>query len=240
MEIEKLKVTTETLNNVPVSCENLYNPSNVIISNLASFSKGNILATGGLYFVGNMNGDSFVRINKAFNSNGRYVISFDIKGTQNTNLLAFILQYNDIDIDNVYISPDNNWVHHEYVVDVTNYTDDIYNFIDFQNPSYILIYVKDIQIKKLNSVGYSLPVNMTVSNQIIYVNDANDAIENATTYFLNDNAINKPHIYGGIIKKTNIGEWIFQTFHGVSNVIYVRTYDNWRNYQWSNWKELIN
>lgn len=242
MEVKKLSITAEELNAMPISSFNSYNREHVNFANNYTGDPTIVMdieCPGGFLLIGYNDSKSNMRISKVFDSNGKYVISFDLKGSQNTNDHAFALEFNDIKIDELYLTDDNEWRHYEYVVDVKNYSN-VYNFIDFENIGWLYIYINNIQIRKCNDVGYAFPTDMIVNKQVFQVVNADYAIENGTTYRLDDNATNKPSVYGGIIKTVNTGSWIFQTFHGVTNEVWSRTKDNWRDFVWTAWKELTN
>lgn len=108
----------------------------------------------GLHLTGKNGGNSAIRMPNVIDSNGLWTVSFDTKGTQDTNGLAFIIDVCDNtkttagESAEVYLTSDNKYHHHEYTFNVQNYSSNVYNFVDFENLGWLYIYVRNLKIEK--------------------------------------------------------------------------------------------
>lgn len=111
-------------------------------------------SVNGLHLIGSSGGNSAIRMPNVIDSNGLWTVSFDTKGTQDTNGLAFIIDVCDNtkttagESAEVYLTSDNKYHHHEYTFNVQNYSSNVYNFVDFENLGWLYIYVRNLKIEK--------------------------------------------------------------------------------------------
>lgn len=102
----------------------------------------------GVYLVGDSSEGSAVRFVNVINSNGYWTISFDLRGSQGVDFAGFTIDICDGDSYRVTVTPDNDWRHHEFTVNVQNYTSNVYNFVDFEMITWAYIYVRNLKIEK--------------------------------------------------------------------------------------------
>lgn len=102
----------------------------------------------GVYLVGDSSETSAVRFVNVINSNGYWTISFDLRGSQGVDFAGFTIDICDGDSYRATVTPDNDWRHHEFTVNVQNYTSNVYNFVDFEMITWAYIYVRNLKIEK--------------------------------------------------------------------------------------------
>lgn len=102
----------------------------------------------GVYLVGDSSETSAVRFVNVINSNGYWTISFDLRGSQGVDFAGFTIDICDGDSYRVTVTPDNDWRHHEFTVNVQNYTSNVYNFVDFEMITWAYLYVRNLKIEK--------------------------------------------------------------------------------------------
>ena len=124
---------------------------NVTAYNSASVSRSNSSAPNGLYIVGASSGNGWLRISKVIDGNGYWTVSFWMRGSQSTAGGFNIDMCDAAPLDgNVRVAfrNDNQWVRVEKTFYITNYTEALYHFIDFQSIDWLYIYVKDLKVER--------------------------------------------------------------------------------------------
>lgn len=137
-----------------------------ILYGTPTISNNNADAPNGLYLVGDSSGNSAARMYNVINSNGFWTISFDIRGTQGTNNRAFTVDICDRGGIPINLTSDNDWKHHEITIEVTNYSSNIYNFIDFEHLGWLYIYLRNIKVEKGNKATDWTPAPEDVTAEI--------------------------------------------------------------------------
>lgn len=161
-------IAQQAVDGVQVGGRNYYsNYSTTLTPILGSpyFEKNNINTPNGIYMVGDSSGSSAIRLFNVITNNGYWTISFDIKGSQSA-IVGFNLEINDVYISKVLTTEYNNWVHKSYTLNVTNYSHDVYNFVDFQYISFAYIFLKNIKIEYGNKPTDWTPAPEDVDNSI--------------------------------------------------------------------------
>ena len=101
----------------------------------------------GLYF-GGVEGDTGVlRFNNVITGNGDWVVSFEFKGDQ-SSAISFDVDIADSVTKKFYTTNDNTWSKVVYTANVTNYSDSVYEFMDFSNIAWARFYVRNLKIEK--------------------------------------------------------------------------------------------
>lgn len=152
-----------------------------ILYGTPTISNNNADAPNGLYLVGDSSGNSAARMYNVINSNGFWTISFDIRGTQGTNNQAFTVDICDRGGIPINLTSDNDWKHHEITIEVTNYSSNIYNFIDFEHLGWLYIYLRNIKVEKGNKATDWTPAPEDVTAEI------DNSIDVQPTYVYRDN-----------------------------------------------------
>lgn len=102
----------------------------------------------GFYLVGDKSQKSAIRIPNVIDKNGEYTVSFEFKGSQNTQV-GFKIDMCDIGSKWFGTTSDNTWKKVVHTVKVTNYSG-VYNFIDFQDISWAYIFVRNLKVERGN------------------------------------------------------------------------------------------
>lgn len=149
-----LNETKNNLNNLSIGGRNYYR-KNCSVTNWAASEGGNTFTRphddcpNGFYMIGGKGGDGTIRFNNIITSNGYWTVSFWVRGSQNANV-SFTMDINDYAPMYVTTTNDNSWKHIEYTVNVKNYTESTYNFIDFSAIGWAYFYIKDFKVEKGN------------------------------------------------------------------------------------------
>ncbi|HFE9684227.1 TPA: phage tail spike protein [Clostridium perfringens] len=103
----------------------------------------------GFYLVGDKSQKSAIRIPNVIDKNGEYTVSFEFKGSQNVSI-GFYIDICDLGTKWFSTTNDNTWKRVTYTVNVTNYTKETYNFIDFSGISWAYIFVRNLKVERGN------------------------------------------------------------------------------------------
>lgn len=106
-----------------------------------------VQAPNGFRFTGQSGNTNSFRIPKVITSNGEWTVSFKVRGNQNT-AGSFSLDICDQGYKRVTIPADNSWLDVEFTVNVTQYSDTAYNFVDFSGISWLYFFVSDFKVEK--------------------------------------------------------------------------------------------
>ena len=101
----------------------------------------------GYYLIGAQNSDTSYRIKNVITSNGIWTVSFELRGSQSATV-GFNMDICDLGAARFVTTTDNKWVKHSLTVNVTNYTADVFNFIDMQNIPWAHVYIRNIKVEK--------------------------------------------------------------------------------------------
>ena len=88
-----------------------------------------------------------VRINNVINSNGYWTVSFWLRGSQ-SGTSNFQMDICDLGVTNFAVTADNDWRKVSLTVNVTNYSQSTYHFVDFQNIAWAYFFIKDFKVEK--------------------------------------------------------------------------------------------
>ncbi|MGJ1314364.1 phage tail protein, partial [Sphingobacterium multivorum] len=119
----------------------------------------------GFMLAGNQNGKTNIRFTKVINSNGWWTISGYVRGDQSLEG-GFDIDFCDGDTKRFYFTSDNNWTYFEYSYNVTNYSGELYNFVDFGALGWLYYFFKDIKVEKGNKATDWTPAPEDLQAQI--------------------------------------------------------------------------
>ncbi len=88
-----------------------------------------------------------VRINNVINSNGYWTVSFWLRGSQSSTSY-FQMDICDLGATNFAVTTDNDWRKVSLTVNVTNYSQSTYHFVDFQDIAWAYFFIKDFKVEK--------------------------------------------------------------------------------------------
>ncbi|MGJ1292510.1 cell envelope integrity protein TolA, partial [Sphingobacterium multivorum] len=79
---------------------------------------------------------------------------------------GFDIDFCDGDTKRFYFTSDNNWTYFEYSYNVTNYSGELYNFVDFGALGWLYYFFKDIKVEKGNKATDWTPAPEDLQAQI--------------------------------------------------------------------------
>lgn len=101
----------------------------------------------GFKLTGAQDRNGTVRINNVINSNGYWTVSFWLRGSQ-SGTSNFQMDICDLGTTNFAVTADNDWRKVSLTVNVTNYNQSTYHFVDFQNIAWAYFFIKDFKVEK--------------------------------------------------------------------------------------------
>ena len=101
----------------------------------------------GFKLTGAQDRNGTVRINNVINSNGYWTVSFWLRGSQ-SGTSNFQMDICDLGVTNFAVTADNDWRKVSLTVNVTNYSQSTYHFVDFQNIAWAYFFIKDFKVEK--------------------------------------------------------------------------------------------
>lgn len=169
------KYTDDTaVNNLVLNGRNLYKKStpivNVYYPTVIEKLKDSDSANG-FQLTGVLNASTMVRLMNVIDSNGDYTITFT--GMSNYQSTP---NFNMCDIPCTGFATFNTWWHKfELHVTVTNYTTEIYSFLDIENLDYLYYYFKDFKIEKGTKATDWTPAFEDIESDIVSAKSSADA-----------------------------------------------------------------
>ena len=103
----------------------------------------------GFKITGRNGGDTSLRVNNVITSNGWWTVSFDIRGTQSTSVPVTV-DINDKGSTRVRTNNKNTYERKSVSVYVDNYSETVYNFVDFDNFGWAYYLIDNIKVEKGN------------------------------------------------------------------------------------------
>ena len=101
----------------------------------------------GFKLTGAQDRNGTIRINNVINSNGYWTVSFWLRGSQ-SGTSNFQMDICDLGVTNFAVTADNDWRKVSLTVNVTNYSQSTYHFVDFQNIAWAYFFIKDFKVEK--------------------------------------------------------------------------------------------
>lgn len=146
------QVSTD-LSNLEVGGRNYFTKNTLITKNaVQALEIRNSDAPNGVYVVGDNTNLGSIRLNKVITSNGWWTISFKMRGNQSAFVGATVdicnLQATKVTTNNT-----NTFTEFSISANVTNYSEAVYNFIDFEKISWAYVLIDDIKVEKGNKAS---------------------------------------------------------------------------------------
>ncbi|WP_346889947.1 hypothetical protein [Clostridium sp. UBA1056] len=164
------------IDNISVGGRNYYkSTTNISAVNNQTYTRPHNECPNGLYFVGNSSNNGILRFNNVITSNGYWTVSFEFRGSQNTPIKLKV-QICDLGTATVTTTSDNTWSKVSVTVNVTNYSSDVYNFVDFENIQWAYFFIRNLKIEKGNKATDWTPAPEDVDASIKTVSDKNAEI----------------------------------------------------------------
>ena len=136
------------INDIQIGGRNYYKKSTTITNNgTPTVNRNHASCPNGLYLIGAQGDNSWIRLNNVIDSNGYWTISFDLRGSQSLAQRYLRINICGLGNKNINSTADNEWRHHEFTVNVTNYSS-TNNYIDFEYLAWAYIFIKDLKIEK--------------------------------------------------------------------------------------------
>lgn len=119
----------------------------------------------GFQFTGGRGGTGSARISNVITSNGDWTVSFWIRGSQSTPV-GIRLDICDSGYLDIVTTGDNTWKRIEHTVTVTNFSESVYNFVDFERIGWAYFFIKDFKVEKGNHATDWSPAPEDVQGEI--------------------------------------------------------------------------
>lgn len=132
------------INNLQIGVRNYFKKTTTIsTTNGAVVVMNHIESPNGFLMTGVANLVSVARCNQVITGIGIWTVSFIAKSN-----IAFTLRCDLCDVPYTEFSIGTDWLRYSFTVDVTRYTADIYNFLDFDNIPHVYLWVNDLKVEK--------------------------------------------------------------------------------------------
>ncbi len=178
---------------VQVGGRNTFLKNNAMYSwNVTALQRNGVNFPNGFTCTGPNGKGSYVRLPFTIKGNGWWTISGYVRGSQGVAVHATV-RMNDEGSVPIAATSDNNWTYFSASILVTNYTDDVYNFIDIANFDYAVYFFKDIKTERGNKASAWTAAPEDIDAEILTAsqnagaaqtaaNNANTAVGNLNTY----------------------------------------------------------
>ncbi|MGJ1419997.1 hypothetical protein ACR79T_10250 [Sphingobacterium spiritivorum] len=124
------------------------------------------ISPNAFYLIGEPTGNGELRISNVINSNGEWTVSGWVRGDQFVQI-SFVIDICDQGLsDRIYTNNTNDWVYFTHTVNVTNYSQSVYNFVDFSQFNYAYYIFKNIKIEIGNKATDWTPSPRDTAGQI--------------------------------------------------------------------------
>lgn len=101
----------------------------------------------GFAFVGPNPSGGILRLDNIITGNGYWTIGFDVRGTQSL-AIPITVDICDLGATQFYTNSTNTYERKTLTVNVTNYSSDVYNFVDFSGFAWAYYRIRNIKIEK--------------------------------------------------------------------------------------------
>lgn len=210
------KIST-AVNNVQVGGRNyctttaLANLKSADNENPMKFNNANEHCPNGFYAVGNKNSLGIIRLSNVINSDGYWTVSFDIRGSQNLSV-GMNVDICGLGTTTVKTTGSNSWKRVNVTVNVTNYSKDEYNYVDFSRLAWAYFFIRNIKVEQGNKATDWTPAPEDVDLVIDKKANKTDVYTKSETYTKaqTDSAIK--------VAKDEINLGVSQTYETKTNV----------------------
>lgn len=101
----------------------------------------------GWKMIGGSGNNAAARLGKVIDSNGYWTISWEMRGSQSSAVSLYV-DICDKGRTKFTTNATDTWEKYSLTVNVTNYSDTVYNFVDFENVEYAYFYIRNVKIEK--------------------------------------------------------------------------------------------
>nr|DAT28617.1 MAG TPA: tail protein [Caudoviricetes sp.] len=165
MEAEKSHAQN-LVNNIPICCRNTFKKSTPIDPLNVDFQRENTDTPNGFYAVGRNNPDiNNIRLWGVITGNGEWTVSFEMRGSQSV-VVGLAVDICDVGLQYFSSTADNSWKKFSLTVNVTNYSADVYNFVDFSQLQWAYYLVRNIKVEKGNKATDWTPAPEDIDDRI--------------------------------------------------------------------------
>ncbi|OPC36140.1 phage tail protein [Elizabethkingia miricola] len=177
----------EKIDAVQIGGRNAYKKSTPIDPLNVDFQREHPDAPNGFYAVGRNNPDvNNIRLWGVISGNGEWTVSFEMRGTQSV-VVGLDVDICDLGLQHFNTTNDNSWKKYSLTVNVTNYSAEVYNFVDFSKFEWAYYLIRNIKIEKGNKATDWTPAPEDIQSEITVAkqnaanaqNTANTAAQNA-------------------------------------------------------------
>lgn len=149
-----IQATSDSIKNkvwnadIQIGGRNYYKSSTPITGyNGQTFDRSNTECVNGFYAVGVQGAQGILRLSNVITDNGYWTVSFEFRGSQNLPI-GFYVNVCDFKPTKVMTTGDNTWSKVSVTVNVTNYTNEMNNFVKFQAIDWAYFYIRNIKVEK--------------------------------------------------------------------------------------------
>ncbi|MCL1654214.1 phage tail protein [Elizabethkingia miricola] len=186
LKMEAAKSHAQNLvNNIQIGGRNTFKKSTPIDPLNVDFQRENTDTPNGFYAVGRNNPDiNNIRLWGVITGNGEWTVSFEMRGSQSV-VVGLAVDICDVGLQYFSSTADNSWKKFSLTVNVTNYSADVYNFVDFSQLQWAYYLVRNIKVEKGNKATDWTPAPEDIDDRIKQ-NEQQTALAKAQA----DNALN--------------------------------------------------
>lgn len=149
--------------------------------NPMTFNNAHEHCPNGFYAVGNKNALGIIRLPNVINSNGYWTVSFDLRGSQNTSV-GMNVDICGLGTTTVKTTDNNSWKRVSVTVNVTNYSKDEHNYIDFSRLAWAYFFVRNIKVEQGNKATDWTPAPEDIQADINTKANVSDVYKKTETY----------------------------------------------------------
>ncbi|MCL1652597.1 phage tail protein [Elizabethkingia miricola] len=162
--------TKDAINNLNIGGRNTYKKSTLIDTLNVDFQREHVDTPNGFYAVGRNNPDANnIRLWGVISGNGEWTVSFEMRGTQSV-VVGVAVDICDIGLQHFSSTSDNSWKKYSLTVNVTNYSADVYNFVDFSQFEWAYYLIRNIKIEEGNKATAWTPAPEDIEKEITTAN----------------------------------------------------------------------
>lgn len=177
------------VNNIKIGGRNTYKKSTPIDTLNVDFQREHVDAPNGFYAVGRNNPDANnVRLWGVIDGNGEWTVSFEMRGTQSV-VVGLSVDICDIGLQHFSSTLDNSWKKFSLTINVTNYSSDVYNFVDFSKFEWAYYLIRNIKIERGNKATDWTPAPEDVQEQLTNAQNSANAANQKLADIANDNLL---------------------------------------------------
>lgn len=167
LKMEAAKSHAQNLvNNIQIGGRNTFKKSTPIDPLNVDFQRENTDTPNGFYAVGRNNPDiNNIRLWGVITGNGEWTVSFEMRGSQSV-VVGLAVDICDVGLQYFSSTADNSWKKFSLTVNVTNYSADVYNFVDFSQLQWAYYLVRNIKVEKGNKATDWTPAPEDIDDRI--------------------------------------------------------------------------